>query len=41
MAHGRIVEQGQHDELLAQRGEYWRMWRLQQDAADDGQATDA
>ena len=41
MAHGRIVEQGQHDELLAQRGEYWRMWRLQQDAADDGQAIDA
>lgn len=41
MAHGRIVEQGQHDELLARRGEYWRMWRLQQDAADDGQATDA
>jgi len=26
---GRIVEQGPHDELLAARGEYYRLYRLQ------------
>jgi len=25
--HGRIVEQGGHDELLAARGAYWRLYR--------------
>ncbi|WP_250519029.1 ATP-binding cassette domain-containing protein [Caballeronia sp. ATUFL_M1_KS5A] len=29
MEHGRIVEQGQHDELLARDGVYARMWSLQ------------
>jgi ATP-binding cassette subfamily B protein len=29
MEHGRIVEQGQHDELLAREGVYARMWSLQ------------
>lgn len=24
--HGRIVERGTHDELLARRGEYWQLW---------------
>ncbi|MFM0324373.1 ATP-binding cassette domain-containing protein [Caballeronia glebae] len=29
MEHGRIVEQGQHDELIARDGVYARMWSLQ------------
>ncbi len=28
--HGEIVEQGTHDELLALRGRYFRLWLLQQ-----------
>ena len=33
LAQGRIVERGSHRELLAARGEYARMWALQQQAA--------
>ena len=29
---GRVVEQGSHDDLLAQRGLYARLWTLQQEA---------
>ena len=27
LAHGRIVEQGTHDDLLAAQGAYWRLYR--------------
>ncbi|MGZ4169547.1 MAG: ATP-binding cassette domain-containing protein, partial [Solirubrobacteraceae bacterium] len=27
MEHGRIVEQGTHDELLAAEGRYWQLYR--------------
>jgi ATP-binding cassette subfamily B protein len=33
LSHGRIVERGSHQELLAAEGEYARMWALQQQAA--------
>ena len=29
LAHGRIVERGRHDELLAQKGAYARLWAVQ------------
>ncbi|PKI17561.1 ABCB family ABC transporter ATP-binding protein/permease [Colwellia sp. 12G3] len=30
MSHGEIVEQGNHQQLLAQEGQYSKMWQLQQ-----------
>ena len=32
MEAGAIVEQGTHDELLAARGTYWRLYNAQFDA---------
>ncbi|QFY90581.1 ABC transporter ATP-binding protein/permease [Magnetovirga frankeli] len=34
MEQGRIIEQGSHRELLAQQGQYSRMWALQQEERD-------
>jgi ABC-type multidrug transport system fused ATPase/permease subunit len=31
--HGRIAERGTHAQLLEQKGEYARMWALQQQQA--------
>jgi len=40
MEHGDIVEQGTHDELIAQHGAYWRLYQSQfQNAAADLDAT--
>ena len=34
--HGDIVEQGNHDELIAKRGAYWRLYNSQfEQAATD------
>lgn len=30
MEQGEIVERGSHEELLAQRGRYWKLWEMQQ-----------
>jgi len=36
--HGRIVERGTHQSLLAARGLYAQMWERQQAKADDEEA---
>ena len=33
LSHGRIVERGTHSQLLEAKGEYARMWALQQEQA--------
>ncbi|HEY9066066.1 MAG TPA: ABC transporter ATP-binding protein/permease [Burkholderiaceae bacterium] len=38
MEQGRILERGSHAELLARGGRYAQMWRLQQQAAERGDA---
>jgi ATP-binding cassette subfamily B protein len=30
MSHGEIIEQGNHQQLLALEGQYSKMWQLQQ-----------
>ena len=30
MNQGKIVEQGSHEELLERKGEYYRLWEMQQ-----------
>ena len=32
--HGHIVESGTHDELLAQRQQYWGLWQAQTGATE-------
>jgi ATP-binding cassette subfamily B protein len=27
LEHGRVIEQGTHDELVEARGAYWRLYR--------------
>lgn len=34
MDHGRIVEQGSHDDLLAQQGRYAQLWHIQRQAVE-------
>ncbi len=41
MEHGSIVEQGTHDELLAAKGAYWRLYNAQFQAAADPDATES
>ncbi|WP_309127364.1 ABC transporter ATP-binding protein [Microbacterium sp.] len=42
MEHGDIVEQGDHDELIAKRGAYWRLYQSQfEQAATDIDAEEA
>jgi ATP-binding cassette subfamily B protein len=39
--HGKVVEEGGHDELLARKGAYFRLERAQMDFLNGGPATDA
>jgi ATP-binding cassette, subfamily B, heavy metal transporter len=32
--HGRIIERGSHTQLIDAKGEYWKMWSLQQEQAE-------
>jgi ATP-binding cassette subfamily B protein len=35
---GRIVERGSHEELLAKRGRYYKLWRIQTGVSDSDEA---
>ena len=35
MSEGEIVEQGNHQQLLALKGKYSKMWQLQQSTSND------
>ncbi|MCR2816037.1 ABC transporter ATP-binding protein [Microbacterium jiangjiandongii] len=41
MEHGSIVEQGTHDDLLAAKGAYWRLYNAQFQAAVDPGSTES
>lgn len=36
--NGKIVEQGSHEELMAKRGQYYDLWRIQTGVGDDDEA---
>jgi ATP-binding cassette subfamily B protein len=38
---GQVVEQGQHDELMAKQGAYWRLHEAQQQMNDSGRSSSA
>lgn len=38
---GRIAEEGKHDELLAARGEYWKLYQMQYGRSQEYQLADA
>jgi len=40
MEHGSIVEQGNHDDLIASQGAYWRLYQSQFEHAADGDEGD-